>query len=332
MIRRAFACGIAAAAPSAALAADWETGVSGFFNLGMAYADRAGADGDVGIFRDGEFHVNARLTADNGLVFRARIEIEAHTTGETRNESNTPGDQIDENWASVSGPFGTLVIGGADTALNEHGGVGVVYPTGDYINYYDASVRAVPGAPGAFMGKDDSLGIRYFHTIGGLTAGASWQPRVGADNAADSNDPVFGGDDQFALGASYRGEVSGLGFALGGGWLQNDGERQHHLGVELSAGGYTVAGFYNREDPDGASPDDFARYGIGAMGVSGPWTYGGGYTLTDGMNGTGNAQLLHVGASYALAPGVTARAAVQYGEDDADVDGVGGFAWLNLRF
>ena len=316
------ALGIAAAAPSAALASDWETGISGFFNLGFAFADRAGANGDFGIFRDGEAHVNARLTADNGLVFRARIEIEAHTTG----------DQIDENWASVSSSFGTLVIGGADTALNEHGGVGVVYPTGDYINYYDTSVRTTPGSPGAFMGKDDSLGVRYFHTIGGLTAGASWQPRVGADGAADSNDPVFATDDQFALGASYRGEVSGFGFALGGGWLRNDGERQHHLGIELSASGYTFAGFYNREDPDGASPDDFARYGIGAMGESGPWTWGGGYTLTDGMNGTGNARLLHLGASHALAPGVSARAAVQYGEDAAGVDGVGAFAWLNLRF
>ncbi len=322
MFRRAFACVIAAAAPSAALAADWETGISGFFNLGLAFADRAGAKGDLGIFRDGEAHLNARLAADNGLVFRARIEIEAHTTG----------DQIDENWASVSGPFGTLVIGGADTALNEHGGVGVVYPTGDYINYYDALVRSTPGSPGVFMGKDDSLGIRYFHTIGGLTAGASWQPRVGADGAADSNDPVFAANDQFALGASYRGEVSGVGFALGGGWLRNDGERQHHIGVELSAGGYTVAGFYNREDPDGASPDDFARYGIGAAYLTGPWHVGGGYTHTNGMNGMGDQALLHVGASYALAPGVTARAAVQYGEDDANVDGVGGFAWLNLRF
>ena len=322
MIRCVLALGIAAAAPSAALASDWETGISGFFNLGFAFADRAGANGDFGIFRDGEAHVNARLTADNGLVFRARIEIEAHTTG----------DQIDENWASVSGLFGTLVIGGADTALNEHGGVGVVYPTGDYINYYDTSVRTTPGSPGAFMGKDDSLGIRYFYENSGFEVGVSYQPSVGVDGGADTNNPVFEANDQFAIGASYTGAFDGFDVALGGGYLTNDGEDQYHAGLELSAAGLTVAGFYNREDPDGASPDDLERYGIGAAYLTGPWHVGGGYTYTNGMNGTGNQDFLHVGASYALAPGVTARAAVQYGEDDANVAGVGGFAWLNLRF
>lgn len=322
MIRRALVLGLGLATPVGAFAAEWETGVSGYFNLGVTYADPAGADDDFGVFRDGEAHFNGRLNADNGLTFRARVELEAFTNG----------DQIDENWGSVGGAFGTILIGGADTALNEHGGVGVVYPTGDFLNYYNGDIRVIPGDPGSFIGEDDSLGIRYFYENSGFEAGVSYQPDTSVDGGSDTNNPAFSVDDQFAFGASYSGEFDGFGIALGGGYLTNDNEDQYHVGLELSAAGFTVAGFYNREDPEGATPDDLERYGIGAAYLTGPWHVGGGYTYTNGMNGTGNQDFLHVGASYALAPGVTARAAVQYGEDDANVDGVGGFAWLNLRF
>ena len=145
-------------APLPAFAAEWETGVSGYYNIGVAVADIDGQNDGFGVLRDGEFHVNGRLAAENGLVLRARVEVEAQTTG----------DQIDENWGSVSGPFETILIGGADTALNEHGGVGVVKPNGSYLNYYDNDGGFLPGGPGGFIGEDDALGIRYFFEFGGF--------------------------------------------------------------------------------------------------------------------------------------------------------------------
>ena len=116
---------VAAGLTTSANAAEWETGVSGYYFLGLALSDANGQDG-LGILRDGEIHVNGRLTADNGLTFRARVELESFTSG----------DQIDENWGSIGGSFGTLLIGSNDDAVyNNH--VGVIYAPGARVGYYD---------------------------------------------------------------------------------------------------------------------------------------------------------------------------------------------------
>ena len=313
-----------ALAPLSAAAAEWETGVSGYYHLGVSAADIDGASGEgFGVFRDGEIHVNGRLTADNGLVFRARVEVEAQTTG----------DQIDENWASVSGPFGTILIGGADTALNEHGGVGVVKPTGDFFNYYDNDGGFLPGDPGGFIGEDDALGVRWFYRVAGFEIGASYQPDEDADGGQDSNSPVFeGADDQFAFGASYEAEFDDFAFAVGGGYLTNDDQQQYHVGAEVGFAGFTLAGFYNRDDPDGATTSDLERFGVGAMYAAGPWRFGGGYVRSDFQNGGGEEDFVHVGGGYNLAPGVVMNAAFEYGEDQAGLEGVAGLLWMHLRF
>lgn len=95
---------VTVAAPASA--AEWQTGISGFYALGLALSDSSGQDG-VGVVRDGEIHLNGRLTADNGLTFFAVVEL----------ESQTDGDQIDKNYGGVSGAFGTLKFGGDDTAI-----------------------------------------------------------------------------------------------------------------------------------------------------------------------------------------------------------------------
>lgn len=323
MRHKALLASALALAPTTLLAAEWETGVGGHLNIGAGYADPGGSDDSVAIFRDGEVDVRGRLTADNGLVFGARVQLEAFTTG----------DQIDENYGTVSGPLGTFLIGGADTALNEHGGVGVVYPTGDYLNYYNSDSNPIPGDPGSFIGEEDAVSVRYYYALNGFEAGISYQPNAGADGlGGDTNDPVFRNNDQYAVGASYQGDFGDFGFAVGGGYLANDDEDQYHGGLEAGFSGFTLAGFYDRENPDGVSPDDLERYGIGAQYAIGLWTVGGGYVLTNGMNGTNDQEFVHVGGSYNLAPGVIGRAAVQYGEDENDIDGAGAFTWLSLVF
>lgn len=329
---RRSSCSLAALlvfAPVGAIAAEWETRIVGEVNIGVAVADideSAGVGDGVGVFRDGEFQIRAKLEADNGVTFGARVEVEAFTTG----------DQIDENYGFVSGPFGTVIIGGADTAMNEHGGAGVVKPTGPYLNYYDDDAgETIPGNPGGILGEDDAIGIRYFYTFGGFEIGASYQPNGDADSGDDTNNPSFATndpgepDDQFAFGATYSGDFDDFSFEVGGGFLTNDEEDQYHVGMKVGFAGFDVAGFFNVDD-NGGDPNE-ELYGVGAMYATGPWTMGGGYVHTNFTDGGQDENFVHVGAGYKLAPGVALYGAVQYGEE-GDVDGYGAFTWLTLRF
>ncbi|MFO7854527.1 MAG: porin [Paracoccaceae bacterium] len=315
---------VAAAAPAAVSAAEPVTvSVGGYLHAGAGYANPVGEDEDLGVFRDGEIHFKAVGTSDIGLTFRAQVELEGFTSG----------DQIDENWVSVSGAFGNVLIGGADTALNEQGGVGVVKPSGSWANYYDYDGGGnLPGEPGGFVGEDDSLGLRYWIEAFGFEVGASWQPRVGADGGADSNILVTSRpplDDQFAFGGNWSGEVSDVSIRVGGGYMFNDEEDFAHAGAELGYGGLTVAGFWNVEDEFGSF--EVNRYSGGAMYETGPWSFGGGAVWSDFDRG-GDEEFYHLGAGYDLAPGVTLFGAVQYGEDQAGRQGAGGYGWINLRF
>ena len=288
----------------------------------MGYVDTDVLRSGFGVFRDGEIHFRLDGRADNGLRFRGRVEIEAFTTR----------DQIDENRFSAEGGFGALLIGGADTALNEHGGVGVVYPSGGYLNHYDGDTRDLPGDPGSFVGKDDGIGIRYWIDAHGFQLGASWQPERGTDGAGDSNGLVVNdGPDgsQTAFGAHWAGDLGPVGLKIGGGYLFNDDEDIGHVGAEVGVAGVTLAGFRNFEDRDLAS--DLDRFGIGAQYAAGPWVVGGGYAHQD-FDAAPDTDFVHVGGSYALAPGVTACAAVQWGEGRAAGDGVAVYTWLGLVF
>lgn len=311
--------------------------VSGYFNVGVGYADKAGDDEDeaFGVFRDGEIHFDFEGSSDNGLTFGGEVELEAFTSD---------GDQIDENSAYVSGAFGELAIGGQDTALNEVGGVGVVKPNGSYLNYYDSDGDVLPGHPGGFIGEDDAIGIHYTTpTVAGFTAGVTWQPDPDADGVSgDSNalvtSPDGAEDNQFAVGANYTGDFQGVSLSAGGGYLGNEALDAWHVGAELGYAGFAVAGFYNDADEDPVIGDnDEQTWGLGARYATGPWSLGGGYAYqeTDNAGPAGETverNFIHAGGGYDLAPGVTTYAAVQWGEDDPGDDGMGVWAWLNLRF
>ena len=58
--------------------------LGGFFVMGVGTSDKAES---IGVLRDGELHLDACMTAENGISFRAHLEIEGRTTD----------DFIDEN-------------------------------------------------------------------------------------------------------------------------------------------------------------------------------------------------------------------------------------------
>ena len=268
---------VAAGFASSAAAAEWETGVSGYYYLGLSLSDADTQDG-LGVLRDGEVHVNGRLTADNGLTFRARVEIESFTTS----------DQIDENWGSVSGSFGTIMIGSNDDAVyNNH--VGVVYAPGARVGYFDEFSTVAQGSAYNRGGFGlDQVGVFYTTpNFMGFQAYGSYHPSFGtSDGTSDGQNAFFEGADMYAVGASYNGDFGDFGLGLSGGYSDLEGVGEViSIGANASFGGFTVAGTYLNENADGPGTkgDTFA---IGVQYSTGPWTVGGGYASADSGAGS----------------------------------------------
>ena len=313
---------VAAGFATSATAAEWSTRVTGYYFLGLGVSDNDNADG-VGVLRDGEAHVRAKLVADNGITFEARIELEAFTSG----------DQIDENYGTISGSFGSILIGANDDDVyNNH--VGTIYAPGARIGYYD-SFRLFNGAgtQGTFSNPgvgSDQIGIHYTSpSLSGFKVYGSYHPDTGTDGGGDSNNPVFeSGNDYWTVGASYNGDFGDFGFGISAGYTDDfNNDDLLTFGANVSFSGFTVAGTYEHTDPDGGG-NNRDEYAIGAQYSTGPWTIGGGYRDEESVGEQGSAWV-----TYGLAPGVLFTAGIEY-SDANGVPGsdIGGLAYLTMRF
>ncbi len=316
---------------TSAAAAEWETVVGGYYHLGLALAENDNVS-DFGVLRDGEFFVLGNLTADNGIRFTARIEVEAHTTG----------DQIDENWGAVTGSFGRLKIGGDDSAINAYQN-GIIYAPGARIGYYDSFALTQAGANQTQnAGNSDAVGVHYdTPNFMGFQAGFSYQPSYTADGPAtatrtgDSNNPVFSGgpgiDDFWTVGAAYNGDFGDFGVGISGGYGDGDGANNDvwNIGGNVSFGGFTLAGGYQDADVGGGLGGAFEgeTFHIGAQYATGPWTIAGGYS----NNSDTDVDVAAGWVTYAVAPGVSTTVGLEYADDGADED-IGGLAYLRLSF
>lgn len=330
---------VAAGFATTATAAEWSTRVTGYYFLGLGVSDNSGQDG-VAVLRDGEAHVRAKLVADNGITFQARIELEAFTSG----------DQIDENYGTVSGSFGTILIGSNDDAVyNNH--VGTIYAPGARIGYYDAfSLTTAAGAAFSNPGVgSDQIGVHYTSpSLSGFKVYGSYHPSTSTDGGSraptdtngdgnfdtipaggDSNNPVFENGDYWTVGASYNGDFGDFGFGLSAGYTDDfNGVDLITIGANASASGFTLAGTYEHTNPTGGG-NNSNEYAIGAQYATGPWTIGGGFKDAEGVG-----EVAAGWVTYGLAPGVLFTAGLEYGDAQGDGAGsdFGGLAYLTMRF
>ncbi len=309
----------AAGLACAASAAEWETGVSGYYFLGVGVTDSGAQDG-VGVLRDGEFHVNGRLAADNGIVFAARIEVEAFTSA----------DQIDENWGRIIGPFGAVTIGSdASVGYEQVGALGIVFSPGGRVGYADAFALTSEALvnEAAFMGfATDSIGLHYSSPdFFGFQVHGSYIPSANTDGAADTNNPALSANDEvWSLAATYAGEFNEVSFGLGGHYTDQEGVAGEQIGAAGYVGfsGITLAGFYE---------DDFAgdEFGIGAQYETGPWAIGGGYSNSNQLDN----EIASAWVTYSAAPGVQFTVGLEYADDDSVAGSdFGGLAYMSLFF
>jgi len=330
-------------AGSAAYSAGLTASVGGYMHAGVVFSDKgndltAVENDSVHILRDGEIHFNVEGTSDNGLTFKGRVELEAFTTT----------DSIDENWVSVGGAFGTVLIGGNDTALyNIAGAHGVSYVNGA-INYVDSANDTTQFTPGASIdpvGQDDSMGIQYHTpTFAGFKLGVSYQPDSGTDGASDAQS-TFGLEtgDQYSVGLSYNNNFGDVSVGLGLGYMQTEGLASvgilatdtdtFYAGLDVGFEAFTASLFYQNIDRDsrvaGRQDNKADAYGLGLMYQTGPWTIGGGIAMDTregeqltSSTGTNNFEEKRthgtVGVSYALAPGATVSGIIEAGRTEVE--------------
>lgn len=316
----------------AAVAAEWSANVGGFFTGGVGFIDDDQTN-DIGVIRDSEVIFNFRMTADNGISFRVKTELEA---------GDGSSAEIDENSMYVSGSFGTIMFGEDDGSVDGYlgsGNVGADFVraadgTGLLFDFYSGIVDIASN--GADTG--DSIKINYTTpSFSGFEAGISYSPTLEDNGNATSRDFEV---HAFEFGAQYSGEFSGVGITVGGGYVTDtrrgfDDDDSWAAGIKGSYQGFEAGFNYGWENDNAVTAggtDDQSTIGVGLAYSTGPWKVGGdlGYVI----DGPAEEDLgIGGGVSYALAPGVTAGATLEYADSDVnDDDAFAAGLWLALGF
>ena len=319
-----------------ASAQEWSMRVGGFFTSGIGYVDADGMpnaagdhDAQVEIVANSEITFNARLTADNGLTFGIKGEL----------ENNGAGGNMDEYVAFVSGSFGRIEIGAEDGAADRlHGApagatafTAIADGTGLLCDY--ATAQSGCAIDTDADETNDAIKITYFTpTFAGFQAGVSYTP--GSGEGGTSTNGSDDDDDAIEVGAAYNNDFGGFSLGIGAGaafgLTDIDGTIDQTYGGSLNVGfgGFTVGAAY--QNSEFVDAEDDSAWGAGVNYSTGPWLFGVQYG--QGLDGVSEDQWgLSGGADYALAPGVTTGATVEYLDDDGDSAWAGG-VWMNFDF
>lgn len=298
-----------------ASAAEWSMDVGGFYTVGIGFAnDNIRANQSVLLVNDGEIHFDPTITLDNGLRFGAHVELEAQD------------GTIDESDAFVSGSFGTVRIGANDGAQGLVGGIPCPTFTCTDDGFLDRTGASSIDVNGG--NSSDDIKISYFTpNFSGFSAGVSYIPD---DTGAATNRITQDNDDNsFEAGANYSNSFGDFSLGLGAGFYSDGAASENHFGVRgtVGFGGFSVGGAFGSDD-DG----DDTSWGIGATYADGPWNFGVHFADRLEVNGVDSDEWnAGLGASYALATGVTAGATLEFGDDGTN-DLFAGGAFLNLSF
>ena len=203
---------------------------------------------------DSEVHFNGRAALDNGLKIKVRWELEgnSHTSGGKPSPANG-NDQLDEVWLSVSGSFGSVILGATDNAaVKMLTGMTGAWATNVGQNFHFNSQEWIPSAVGTHGGRfhvlhdarirehgggGDSEKFTYLSPkFGGVQVGASYTPYADQDRHT-THDIDAGRHDGLTGAVSYASKVGDVGIAIGAGVNAMQGAKgQEDLNEWLVAG------------------------------------------------------------------------------------------------
>jgi len=307
--------------------------VGGFFNSYMGYAEQSGsfestasATARVGydqfnVINDSEIYFKGSTKLDNGMGVSVVVQLE---TDQTSN-----GTQIDESYMTLSGGFGSVILGSTKHAsvkmnVDAPSVGGLALSTTDHNNWIIKPSSVGTSATGTTTGASDAMKVIYMSpTIaGGLSVGASVTPST---NAVDTM-PAVGGnsgtDSQVYAGVvKYSGKMGGATVSANLAYDETHGAATAsnsaiRTGVSVATGPITVGMSYRDVSSletgiEGtANSPEKTNYMMGIKYTSGAYTIGAAYghsemPLASGTQGDDELDKYQLGAEYSMGAGVT---------------------------
>ena len=284
---------LAAAATLSANAALADVSISGatewhYVNFG---SQDATLDGDS-FSQDSEIAFKFTNKTDSGLTIAYTVEM----------ESDAGAGGIDESSISISGGFGSIMLGQND-------GVATSYA----IEAEDATAEESAGSMASAtiktdtdinLDETDNNKIAYtLPAMGGFKAGISFEDSGAGSAAANKADIT-------AVGASFTTEAAGSTVTIGAATVTKENSAgtdsdAQNIGVKIASGAAT---FYAAQSINESSDEDITAQGFGAKYNLGNGLTLAGFTMTaeDDLDAGEEYTANSVEASYSIASGLTA--------------------------
>ena len=312
------------------------------FNMGFADQDvSAGRGRGYGLNVDeSEVKIGAKNTADNGLTYGVKIEL---------NAGSTDSSASDEAFAFIDSDWGRVEMGDQDDASDRMavhaynvlvGRAGADGDPADYINFGTRGISAQ-----GFDSTSDDTKLTYFSPrLGGFQAGASLTPDSGQASGAAGQDSDADGDFEnvIGLGANWEGSFEEVEILLGvvgefgdsetATGANTEGEIESlGIGANVTFAGFGFGAFYADLAEKGLSQaqrtagrDAGSYYDLGVSYKTGPWGVSLGYFSSTVSSGAGIAdsdvKIISLDAAYDVAPGWELAGSLHFGEAE-NMDG-----------
>ena len=280
----------------------WDIRIGGYYNATVAYSsvDGPGTDDFDGVesIDNAEFQLQPSITLDNGIRLAVNIQLESDNDG--------TGDYIDEGFVSITGSFGTVLLGDTDSA-----GLRMIYgsPSPDYslidgFDDYDYQlytgllpVEGFRDTGSGFVGFGNdfrsTLGTTYIENDGdgeasrisyftprfsGVQVGISFARDDGSFDRNRTSDCNTQTCNFFDVGVNYVNSFDGFDVAISGRWGVADAPPSATedpniagFGINLDYGNIEIEARYAEQN--GTRFSDGKAYEIGGQYQAGKMTY-----------------------------------------------------------
>ena len=287
--------------------------------------------------QEGEIHFLGETVLDNGLKVGVQVQLEGYTTG----------DQIDEHYVYFDGSWGRVLLGAENSAPylmhyaapSAIAGHGVSSP--NFFNFSTGTNLAgrVGQAPSTLIiNTSDANKLTYFTPrMAGFQLGLSYTPSLAGGSGGSSGsygnltDNVAGRQEQIVeVGVNYVNKLGPVDLAVSGGYLKGSLEQDlagtddlqvWSLGLNVGFSGFTFGGSYVNDNRGLDGNNDITGWDVGLVYAFGPYKVGAAYANHQrefDVGGDDEIKFYEIGGSYAMGPGISLNAGVQFLDADSD--------------